>query len=251
MHVNKIIGAYFSPTHHSEKYINQSLAMLPYEKELINLTNIENRQKNYSLKQDEMLVLCLPVYAGRIPKLTEDYLKCFKGHQSPAIIFVCYGNRYYDDALMELKNRLIEQGFIIQGAGALIGEHTYTPKLGTLRPRGEDIVEVRDFIYSILQEDFKTASIEVPGNNSYRPYKTNEVVPYCLEHCIKCGKCIRVCPIQAISKDYVTDVNCLVCNKCVKECPMNARVLPSDFEDNIKAWLESQFRDRKENQFFR
>ena len=143
--------------------------------------------------------------------------------------------------MTELKNRLIEQGFIIQGAGALIGEHTYTHKLGTLRPRGEDIVEVRDFIYSILQEDFKTASIEVPGNNSYRPYKTKEVVPYCLEHCIKCGKCIRICPIQAISKDYVTDANCLVCNKCVKECPMNARILPSDFEENIRTRLESQF----------
>ena len=61
--------------------------MLPYEKELINLTNIENRQKNYSLKQDEMLVLCLPVYAGRIPKLTEDYLKCFKGHQRSGYYF--------------------------------------------------------------------------------------------------------------------------------------------------------------------
>ena len=89
----------------------------------------------------------------------------------------------------------------------------------------------------------------MPGNNSYRPYKTNEVVPYCLEHCIKCGKCIRICPIQAISKDYVTDANCLVCNKCVKECPMNARILPSDFEENIRTWLESQFCDRKKINF--
>lgn len=48
--------------------------------------------------------------------------------------------------------------------------------------------------------------------------------------CIKCGACLKVCPVKAISKiekdkkvTYVVDPKkCIACGKCVKACPVKA-----------------------------
>ena len=45
------------------------------------------------------------------------------------------------------------------------------------------------------------------------------------EDCIKCGKCVRVCPSDAIlwedKKEYPIIMNneCLLCGKCKEVCP--------------------------------
>jgi len=41
--------------------------------------------------------------------------------------------------------------------------------------------------------------------------------------CIECGLCIRTCPVNAISNDYVINVDlCTRCNSCIEVCPKNA-----------------------------
>ncbi len=40
--------------------------------------------------------------------------------------------------------------------------------------------------------------------------------------CIKCGLCIKNCPVNAISDDFVIDNNiCTRCNSCIEVCPKN------------------------------
>lgn len=252
MHVNRLIGAYFSPTHNSEKYIRQSLTMIDLETKYIDLTQINNREKVYHFNSDDLLVIALPVYGGRIPQVNKDILASLKGNDTPAIIFVTYGNRDFDDALIELYDKLTENGFNIQGAGALIGQHTYSSKVAYLRPTGEDIIEVKNFISAILKEDLRKEQLILPGNRPYKTYNKSNVTPINLDQCIKCGKCIKSCPTKAIAKDYSTDSKlCITCNKCVKECPMEARILPEEFSCRSKEWLESNFIERKENMFFK
>ncbi|MFO7942642.1 MAG: NADH-ubiquinone oxidoreductase-F iron-sulfur binding region domain-containing protein [Bacillota bacterium] len=41
--------------------------------------------------------------------------------------------------------------------------------------------------------------------------------------CIECGACIKVCPVDAISDDFVVDDDvCTRCNSCIEVCPVNA-----------------------------
>jgi ferredoxin len=44
--------------------------------------------------------------------------------------------------------------------------------------------------------------------------------------CIKCGKCLKVCPMNVeVNKDSRKRENateCILCHKCTKECPVKA-----------------------------
>ena len=51
-----------------------------------------------------------------------------------------YGNRDFDDALLEAADLLGERGFdVVAAAGAFIGEHSLTARVGTGRPDDADV----------------------------------------------------------------------------------------------------------------
>ena len=50
---------------------------------------------------------------------------------------VLFGNRNYDDALIELRDLLQADGFGCIAAGAFVGEHSFSRTLGAGRPDGE------------------------------------------------------------------------------------------------------------------
>ena len=70
-------------------------------------------QKSFSA--GELVVLGVPVYGGRIPALAAERMAQLKGQQTPVIILVTYGNRDYEDALLELKTILEQQQFVVVG----------------------------------------------------------------------------------------------------------------------------------------
>ncbi len=62
--------------------------------------------------------------------------------------------------------------------------------------------------------------------------------------CIACKKCIKKCPVDAISmfkgKAVIDDQMCIYCGKCVKVCPVHAVLkdkekLEIDVKKNIKS----------------
>ncbi len=61
-----------------------------------------------------------------------------KGNQTPAIAVVTYGNRDYEDALLELQTILEQNGFVVIGAAALIAEHSIVHSVGHDRPDEAD-----------------------------------------------------------------------------------------------------------------
>ena len=49
-------------------------------------------------------------------------------------------------------------------------------------------------------------------------------------HCVACGCCVKVCPLQAIGivKGLTAQVNaekCVGCGKCARECPASVIVI--------------------------
>jgi ferredoxin len=48
----------------------------------------------------------------------------------------------------------------------------------------------------------------------------------CAVACIGCGKCVKVCPHDAITMEnnlaYIDYLKCKLCRKCVEDCPTNA-----------------------------
>ena len=93
----------------------------------------------------DVVAVGVPVYGGRIPPVAAEYLKTVKGGKAKAIAITVYGNRDYDDALLELCDILEESGFEVCGAGAFIGEHSLNETVAAGRPDALDLATAKAF----------------------------------------------------------------------------------------------------------
>lgn len=248
---------YFSPTKCSRRIVEGVCKGIAAIDKTYDITLPKRRNNPPSFTSEDVLVVGLPVYAGRIPKITDTYLKELKGEDTPVVLLAVYGNRDYDDALLEMKDIFKERGFIPFAAGAFIGEHSYTDKLAKSRPDTNDIELAIDFgnrVKRIIESDsLEELTLDVKGNFPYRERKkTLPLGPTVENTCIKCGMCVINCPTDALKLDGIIKVNdelCIRCHACVKICPIEA----IGFDARIAAvvnWLEQNFMERKEPELF-
>ena len=122
MHDNSATLVYFSPTGTTRKVLKGIIEGLQdgtvHE---IDLTPPSAEGYDRALKTEGLTLIGAPVYAGRIPDTAVQRLKRLKADKTPAVIVVVYGNRAYEDALLELSTIVRETGFIPIAAGAFIG----------------------------------------------------------------------------------------------------------------------------------
>lgn len=276
MGIEKIFAVYFSGTGTTKKVVTQvakglsSALNLPIDE--IDFTTYEARKTSLSFKESDLVVIGLPVYAGRLPNLILPYIKTIKGNGAMAVPIVLYGNRNYDDGLMELKTELDKDGFHSISAGAFIGEHSFSRKLAAGRPDSKDI-EVADNLASLTAEIINSLSseekllkyeLQVKGNMPLSPYYTprdrkgnpidiRKVKPKTKESCNKCGKCISMCPMNAIDASDPALVSgvCIKCCACIKRCPQEAKYFEGEGYLYHMRELEEQYGvTRKEPEIF-
>ncbi|MEG2262701.1 MAG: 4Fe-4S binding protein [Raoultibacter sp.] len=204
----------------------------------------------------ESAVFAMPVFAGRIPAVCVDMLKQFKGSNTPVIALVVYGNRDYDDALLELSDLLTEQGFVVVAAAAFIAQHSIFPQVAQGRPDADDQQKITLFgeACSKALACFSGAEkVIVKGQSPYRDPAPIPLTPSGNAHCDECGTCVALCPTKAISVDEPRKTNknlCITCTACIAACPQNAR----SFGGPVYAVAGKSFvkknAERKEPEFF-
>lgn len=185
------------------------------------------------LNDKDLLIIGMPVYAGRIPASAANAINRFKGTGTPAIAICVYGNRDYDDALIELKDVIEANGFKTMAAAAFVAQHSIFPEVGAGRPDEKDLGKIRSFALSCKE---KLASAERTGSfpelnvKGSRPYRNPGNVPLHpsagRKSCTLCGACARLCPAKAIpgDKPYLTDSSrCISCGRCIAVCPQKCR----------------------------
>lgn len=243
---------YFSPTGTSKKIIDLIGSYFD-QVSTSDVTLAKNRISQINLKTEDLLIIGCPVYSGRIPEILVNQLKLIKGDQTPAIIVVVYGNREYDDALLELKNIVMDQGFIPFAAGAFIGEHSFTDSVAINRPDGKDLLVVKEFANGILNKIPSYDLVEVKGNDPYRKgMQENTIGPHILNTCLKCRMCEINCPTGALTykgRIVVEESLCIRCHACIRKCPVKAIEFDERI-DPIKEWLIENHSERKEPELF-
>ena len=182
--------------------------------------------------QNDLLIVGMPVYAGRIPSGAVSSLNRFKGDKTPAVIVCVYGNRDYDDALLELKETLQKNGFIIVSAAAFIAQHSIFPAVGASRPDEKDSEIITLFgersatlVSSICSTD-NLPDICVKGNHPYKKAGRVPLTPKGSRRCNKCKLCIKICPTDAIpsfNPKMTFGSKCIACARCIAVCPQQAR----------------------------
>ena len=146
-----------------------------------------------------------------------------------------YGNREYDDALIELKMRLEERGFIVRAGAAFIGEHTFSSKIAAGRPNTNDLTVItklgKKALSSILSN--LPSTLVLKGNypfvaKGYDPSNPGPTHPGIVttESCTLCGLCVEDCPWGAINKDDCKTIDYAECSRCFRcriICPVGAK----------------------------
>lgn len=242
--------SYFSPTGGTKRAVSMLAEAMGGTFTNVDLTNYEVRQQPISLTPSDLLIVGVPVYGGRLPAV-DDLLDCFAGDHTPCIVCACFGNRDFDDALLELSDEMTARGFDVIAGCALVIPHVYSDRLGAFRPDELDKTEITAFAEQVrakLSANDHTLP-HIPGNRPYKEWNKPERAPQHDESCTSCGACAAVCPVRAIDKaSFAADpTRCIQCMRCVRLCPEHARALDMSA---IKEWLESLFLRRADNAFF-
>lgn len=260
--IKKTNTIFFSPTGTTAKITKQISAGLDYQTKAFDLTLPEKRNqcKELIFNHDDLVIVGVPVYSGRIPGFLTEYFREIKGKNTPAVFIVVYGNREYDDALLELKNIFEQKGFIGIAAGAFVGEHSFTAKLAGDRPDAEDINLALQFGQKIRAKlnnstDIKNQQLNLKGNFPYKKRgKASIMIPQTNDKCTDCGICAENCPMNAIDFENVRVIDaekCILCNSCVKKCPENAKKFTDKIFLTITQRLIDNFSStRKEPELF-
>ena len=105
----------------------------------VDFTLPKARKKPLEFEAGEVVVLGVPVIAGRVPNVLLKYLALMKGEGAIGIPVVLFGNRNYDDALIELRDIMEDSGIRTIAAGAFVGEHSFSDILAAGRPDSADM----------------------------------------------------------------------------------------------------------------
>ena len=248
MKYDKVTAAYFSPTGNSKKVANCIAETIGKEIENIDITVMAS---DAEFTGEDFVILSAPVYAGRIPNVARERFSRFKGNNTPSIIVATYGNREFDDALLEMADMLREQGFVIKGAAGVIGRHTYG-EIQMERPDENDLAECREFGAKAAASEKVWPEFEIPGNRPYREGAgKGKFHPITAENCVKCGLCVRNCPVNAIAEDCMSvGDECISCFRCIRSCPLTAKHMDTEAYNKFAAEFTEKLKVRKENTFF-
>lgn len=255
---------YFSPTGTTAQIIEGISEGIGLSTRRLDVTPPEAADWNYPNIQSDLILLGAPVYGGRVPAESVRRFRRLNGNGEPVVIVVVYGNRAYDDALVELWDLSKEIGFIPIAAGAFIGEHSFHSRNSPIapgRPDADDDKKAKAFgrligkrLTSLSAAEYG-ARLHIPGKRPYREWKPpKDVCPTTsVSMCTLCNTCRRVCPTGAITIDerVITDpAQCIQCTACVKYCPEGARKWRSEWVEKTALWLSTHHRKRKEPELF-
>ncbi len=262
MHIHSAQLIYFSPTNTTKKIIEAIVEGLRISRvERIDLTH--PAQCTVEIR-GELAIIGGPVYGGRLPVDMISRFQRLKGKGTMAIIVVVYGNRAYEDALLELRDLVLEVGFQPIAAGAFIGEHSYSTKSAPIaagRPDREDLNMAKEFGKIVrgkiedMQARYQMAPLQVPGNFPYKERVLISNISPATEEtlCTKCGQCASVCPSAAItiSDTVVTDPSlCIRCCACIKACSTAARTMEDERMRKVAETLSLNCHQRKEPEIY-
>jgi ferredoxin/flavodoxin len=274
MEIKKVWAVYFSATGTTKKIIEDiagtAAGKLGAEYGVMDFTLPSRRADALKFGAGELVIFGTPVYAGRVPNVLLKYLDTIDGDGAAAVPVALYGNRDYDDALIELRDLLEKGGLHTVAAAAFVGEHSFSYSLAQGRPDMDDMEAAESFARAVAGKiseiDDLACLPPVPVKGEPAPYRgyyqprdrqgnpvdIRKVKPVTGGDCIKCLLCADVCPMGSINRANVAELTgiCIKCGACVKKCPVHAKYYVDEAFLYHKRELEEGLTRRAEPEIF-
>ncbi len=251
--MSNVTKIYFSPSGTTKQVVDQIGSNFTSENETYDLLNFTSSKE---FANDEVVIVGMPVFAGRIPKSGRERLEKLKGDNTKAIAIVNYGNAQVGDSLLELVDVLKENGFDVVAAASTVSHHSIFSGVAQGRPDESDIEKINEFSQKCIEkiESDESLESEIPGNKPYTDYKQLPFAISCDETiCAFCYDCVSICPEKAIPDDDPIDTDldlCSRCTACIHICPEDARMFSGDAFEATKPAFEQANSERKEPEFY-
>lgn len=248
-----VYKVFFSPTGGTKKVADCLCRGFDGDTKEVDLSLRELGEVN--MTAGDTAVVAVPSFSGRVPAFAVEALKKINPNGASAVSVVVYGNRDYDDTLIELQDVLLDLGFKCKADVAAVAEHSIMHCYGTGRPDASDIAELEEFSAKIKDAvaDKSKTSVEVPGNRPYKQAGKGGLKPFATDECVLCGECSALCPLGAISADdpkSTDEEKCISCMRCISVCPQKARKVDDDLLAALTERLKDACSSRKENELF-
>jgi len=256
---------YFSPTGTTRTIVRAiARGLAPGSTEEIDITTPAARVRPLQVSEKDLLIIGVPVYVGRVPAIVIDWLKAIRAKNTPAVCVVLYGNRTYEDALLELRNIVTTCGCTAIAGSAFLGEHSFSdagapiargrPNVGDLRCAEEFGRTIREKIRSTAPAS-PVPEAAIPGQFPYRGDSrlwTEDFIAVS-DACTQCGACAVKCPAGAIDMADSKKIDaklCVSCCACIRYCPEQARFMKPGRVKDAQLRLHTLYPDRKEPEYF-
>lgn len=172
----------FSPTGGTKRATDRIMAAWRKSVDTIDLTSAESDFGAVCMERNDIAVIAVPSYGGRVPAPAAARIAKIHGNQTMCVLVCVYGNRAYEDTLAEFYDIAVKIGFKVAAAVAAVAEHSIMRRYAAGRPDTEDEKEFYGFGNRILEKvrDYNSISMaadSVPGNRPYRKSAGTGLVP--------------------------------------------------------------------------
>jgi ferredoxin/NAD(P)H-dependent FMN reductase len=253
--------------------------------QIVNITRNEkyflmNNKQNFlqeTIKEHDILFIGSPVYAHHLQFHVKDLIDNLpsptNGWGKIAIPFVTYGGISSGIALDEAGKLLRKSGRKVLAGMKVSSSHHMTrafmkEEYNKIQSKDKLISTLNDLVKRIKSTDldslkdnskhlkYQSLGIYLKAHLIFKEKVWHEkrypkvIIDY--NRCLKCGKCIKVCPVchleQKQDKSIIKNMtpNCIHCFNCIIECPQNAISLVGDL-GKAKSFMESIIKKGNEN----
>lgn len=244
----------FSPTGGTQRAAELLARELSESAETIDLTDPALDFSTVVLNAEDTVLIAVPSYGGRVPAIAAQRLSVLHGNGARTILMCVYGNRAYEDTLVELEDLAKASGFSVIAGISAVAEHSIIRQYATGRPDLADGEQLRMFAGKIREKLSRAdcSSPVLPGNRPYKKMGGGGLVPTANKSCNHCGLCAEKCPVKAIDPTTLAaDKNrCISCMRCVTVCPHTARTVNAAMVSVAALAIKKACIVRKENELF-